>query len=116
MLINRWLRDKGYIFVQNANPLYIKLLIDLGSHPIFIYIRNNTKSIYIGYKWDNTAYIKGEHDLFYSQYLDSIFNFDICTISDIKYFLSELRTYRYNKLEHSISVGVPYKFSIMYFR
>lgn len=50
MLINRWLRDKGYIFVQNANPLYIKLLIDLGSHPIFIYIRNNTKSIYIGYK------------------------------------------------------------------
>lgn len=118
MLINRRLRDKGCIFVQNANPLYIKMLIDLGSCPIFTYIHNNTKNIYIGHKWDPTAYIKREQDLFYKQDY-SLFNFDVCAISDIKYLLSKLIVYGvYNESERSMSttIGIPYEFSVMYFK
>lgn len=60
MLINRLLRDSGYIFIQNVDPLYIKMIIDIGSYPIFTYTHRSHKSIYIGSKLDDYSFLIGE--------------------------------------------------------
>lgn len=78
MLINRLLRDNGYIFIQNVDPLYIKMIIDIGSYPIFTYTHRSHKSIYIGSKL--------------------VFNFGVCTVSDIKYVLKMSMAFTLSKL------------------
>lgn len=76
MLINRLLRDSGYIFIQNVDPLYIKMIIDIGSYPIFTYTHRSHKSIYIGSKLDDYSFLIGEEccNLIYNSH-----NYKVCS-------------------------------------
>lgn len=82
MLINRILRESGYIFTNNVDVKYLKLLIDLGSYPIIIDITNNTRYFRI----------VGIIDLKYLE--NNIFNYERCSISDIKKILYTLKYVR----------------------
>lgn len=80
MLINRILRENGYIFTNNIDIRYLKLLLDLGSFPIIT-----------GIKKDNTRYFRiiSTVDLKYLE--NNIFNYEHCSISDIKRILYTLK-------------------------
>lgn len=100
MLINRLLRDNDYIFIQNVDPLYIKMIIDIGSYPIFIYTHRSHKSIYIGSKLDDYSFLIGEEccNLIYNSHNYPLFNFGVCTVSDIKYVLKMSMAFTLSKL------------------
>ena len=76
MLINRFLREQGFIFVNNVDPRYLKALVNLGSYPIVMYIDKNTRLPKIFYQC-NISHINLSH----------IFCHEICTVSDIKKIL-----------------------------
>lgn len=76
MLVNRFLREQGFIFVNNVDPRYLKTLVNLGSYPIVMYIDKNTRLPKIFYQY-NISHINLSH----------IFCHEICTISDIKKIL-----------------------------
>ena len=76
MMINRWLRERGYIFVNNVNPDYLNLLIDLGSYPVITRIENNKRIPTIITKKSFNSKIK-----------EKLFKCETCNISDIKELL-----------------------------
>lgn len=79
MLINRVLREQGFIFVNNVDPIYLRALVSLGSYPIVMYIDKDTRLPKIFHQY-NISHI--------SSY---IFRHDTCTISEIKKILLVLR-------------------------
>lgn len=87
MLINKELLSLGYIFVNNVNLQYLRILVELGSKPIFIKIIENKRIPVILYKEDLLPYIniKGEYIR-----NDDLFKYNPCTISDIKGILGYL--------------------------
>lgn len=99
MLINRILREHGYIFVNNTDPKYLKMLIDLGSYPIVMYIdyKAHIRKPFIIY---NT----NDMDLIYQ----NVFNYDCCTVSDIKRILSIL----YREKNVHLTVINPFYFHV----
>lgn len=80
MLINRILRERGCVFVNNIDPKYLKMLIDLGSCPIIIKIQNNQRYF---------IFVE-QRDLKYIQL--NLFDFCCCTVLDIKRLLFFLKT------------------------
>lgn len=82
MLINRILRAHGYIFTNNVDPRYLKMLVDLGSYPIIMYV-------------DHKAHIKTPIIIYETNRLSlkdwNIMNYDCCTVSNIKQILSVLK-------------------------
>lgn len=82
MLINRILRARGYIFTNNIDPRYLKMLVDLGSYPIIMYV-------------DHKAHIKIPVIIYETNKISSkdwnIMNYDCCTVSNIKQILSILK-------------------------
>lgn len=115
MLTNRLLRNSGYIFIQNVDPLYIKMIIDIGSYPIFTYIHNNCRYIYTGDIFNKHNCIRKGYDVVYAPHKCSLFNFSSCTISDIKYILNKLTICkRYYPYPFSVN-ELFYEFPIMYF-
>ena len=80
MLVNRLLRESGYMFMSNIDLRYLKMLVNLGSCPIIIKIQNNQRYF---------SFIE-ERDLKYIQ--SDIFNYCGCTIQDIKRLLYFLKT------------------------
>lgn len=80
MLINRILREHGYIFTNNIDIRYLKLLLDLGSFPIIT-----------GIKKDNIRYFRIVRRMDLKQLENHIFDYEICSISDIKKVLHSLK-------------------------
>ena len=80
MLINRILRERGCVFVNNIDPKYLKMLIDLGSYPIIIKIQNDQRHF---------IFVE-QRDLKYIQL--NLFDFCCCTVLDIKRLLFFLKT------------------------
>lgn len=80
MLINRVLREHGYIFSNNIDIPYLKLLIDLGSYPIITSIRK-----------DNVRYFRVIETADLKYLANYIFNYERCSIADIKEILYTLK-------------------------
>lgn len=82
MLINRILREHGYVFVNNVDLRYLKMLVDLGAYPIIIHMDNKTHT-------RTPVIICGVDDI--SSKYWNLFDYDCCTTSDIKQILSILQ-------------------------
>lgn len=80
MLVNRILRESRYIFTNNIDIYYLKLLSDLGSFPIIT-----------GIKKDNIRHFKIIREIDFKELENHIFNYEICSISDIKKILYTLK-------------------------
>lgn len=109
MLINKLLADNGYIFVKNSNPLYIQSLVNLGSKPIFVYIKNNERIVSIGISADREfgEYITRNKNYFNSNNYN-VFNFDCLYIYEIKKVLS-------NVISHISGYVIPLRNEYFYF-
>lgn len=99
MLINKLLADNNYIFVKNSNLQYLKTLSNLGSIPIFVYIKDNERIIckelllmtnMISYDIEFCIYKKNYH----------LFNLDCCSISEIKQVLNNTIIYNIDETQY----------------
>lgn len=103
MMINKYLQQHKYIIVRNCNLDYLKMLTNIGSIPIFIYInRNNERIIAFGCN----------EPLFSSLCLRySLFNFDCLTIAEIKLLFRNTKVYKLDSTSDDIFFEFEFKFN-----
>lgn len=86
MLINKELANNCNIFPRSGNPLYLRTLVSLGFHSIFIYIKNNVRIKCVGapiWRYSDKEFIE-QHFICVTFDNCQSFNFDCCSISEIK--------------------------------
>lgn len=80
MMLNKKLLSMGYMFVKNVDPQYLNMLYNIGVCPIFTQVYPDKRIIMLKK---------------FNLHPQLWFNYEKCTISDIKFLLSVCKLYSF---------------------